>query len=139
MKIIKILLLISIIFFFSKCQQSFLEEDPSKLNQLLKTRNIDNPEEIMEIYQQLNFPDYHIKGLSQNKIKLETKELANQNYEITLIDSYLDGEGDSIAAEKIKMIVKKIAQNKWQVLGIQRSWKCHKERGHTNFGAKQCS
>ena len=100
-----------------------------KLNQRVrKAGNINTPVELIKYY-------YGEIDADQN-INISVDQLENNQYEITLIQENI--KDDSIEGMRVLMLAKR-DNNQWTVLDIQRTWRCQKERGHTNFSSEMCN
>ena len=93
-----------------------------------KAGNITTPVELIKYY-------YGEIDADQD-IDISVDQLENNQYEITLVQDNI--KDDSIAGMKVIMVAKS-NNNEWTVLDIQRTWKCQKGRGHTNFSSEMCN
>src|SRR5262245_41837193 len=100
--------------FLISCSESFQKLDAKKFNEKISERtDIRSPEQLMRIY--YKYP----QGERTPNLSIETKDLGNNLYEITLIDEPI--QDDSEAGEKIVMTAKSIADH-WTVIEIKENW-----------------
>ncbi|RDI16084.1 hypothetical protein [Flavobacterium sp. AG291] len=113
------------------CSESYQEIDPENFNSKIKgLTDIKTPQELIILYN--NYPKNEARP--QYEISTITKDVI---YEITLIHNNIPD--DSLLSEKIIMTAKKNKEVSWSVLKILKNWKCHNDRGHTNWGTEICN
>ncbi|MCL2063447.1 MAG: hypothetical protein FWG98_03615 [Candidatus Cloacimonetes bacterium] len=92
--------------------------------------NIKTAEDLMRLYY-----TYEESEEGNQKLSIETVDLSDGRYEVTLIhEGLLD---DSMYAVKIVMTASQIGTT-WTVEEIKRNWKCRQGRGHQNWGIELC-
>lgn len=116
--------------FLTACAEQFVSENAQQFNEKVSQRkDITAPEQIAEIYLKNENSEFDIK-----KVQINSERINATEYEVTIIQKLSD---DSIAEEKTILT----AQNDnliWQIKKIRRNWKCHEDRGHTNWGTEKC-
>ena len=120
-----------LLLFLASCSESFKILDPKIFNRQIAGRtDIKTPEELIKLY--FNWPAN--EGTPQ--LSVQTEELGNNNYRITLIHSHMDDDSES--AEKYVMTAH-LTGLTWVVDEIKMNWKCWDDRGHTSWGTAPCS
>jgi hypothetical protein len=115
----------------TSCSESFNSPDTKAFNDKISSRtDIKTPEELIRIYY-----DYPANE-STPKLTISTKDVSDNNVEITLIHEGL--EDDSQSGVKIVMTAKQTKET-WTVLQIRENWKCWDGRGHTSWGTTPCN
>ena len=101
----------------------------TELNQRVrKAGNINTPVELVKYY--------YGEIDDEQDIDISVDKFDNNQYKIMLIQENI--KDDSIAGMKVIMLAKK-DNNEWTVIDIQRTWKCQKGRGHSNFSSEPCN
>jgi len=113
------------------CSNDLQQLDTRNVNEWLSTRSdIENAEDLIREY----YGDIPEEGNSS--VSVERTDLIGSRTQVTLLhDGLLD---DSQKAVQLIMAVQKRGQ-KWEVLEMQKNWKCHPGRGHTEWGIEPCS
>ena len=138
-----ILIGLAIIFIFSSCKEIDLKKPKvvksdttivdkyAEFNaELVDDSSIQTSEDLIRHY----YGDVEIENPAN--LTVNTQQVGKDINRITLIhDKLMD---DSMQAIKIIMIAKK-TNNDWQVLDIQKVWKCWDGRGHTEFSTELCN
>jgi len=100
----------------------------TELNQRVrKAGNINTPVELVKYY--------YGEIDDEQDIDISVDKFDNNQYKIMLIQENI--KDDSIAGMRVIMLAKK-DNNEWTVIDIQRTWKCQKGRGHSNFSSEPC-
>lgn len=101
----------------------------AELNQRVrKAENINTPVELVKYY--------YGEIDEKQEIDISVDKSENNQYKIMLIQENI--KDDSIAGMRVQMLAKK-ENNEWTVIDIQRTWKCQKGRGHSNFSSELCN
>ena len=101
----------------------------TELNQRVrKAGNINTPVELVKYY--------YGEIDDEQDIDISVDKFDNNQYKIMLIQENI--KDDSIAGMRVIMLAKK-DNKEWTVIDIQRTWKCQKGRGHSNFSSEPCN
>lgn len=116
---------------FNGCNEDSIRENEEPINRIIQSRkDIKTPTDVMNIYYKFMWPE------SDTNYVIAEQKLPKERFEVTLIRE--NTGDDSMQSEKIMMILKH-DEEKWKVITIERSWKCHKGRGNTEWGIEPCN
>ncbi|MBE2216955.1 MAG: hypothetical protein IAE90_02050 [Ignavibacteria bacterium] len=116
--------------YFAGCDDESIPEDVSLFNKKIEyNRDIKTAKELMDLYYNRS-PEEPTRNLS-----IVEEPLTPGRFRVTLINSKL--ADDSREAERLVMICK-FDGTKWKVVTVERSWRCYKGRGHTDWGIEPC-
>jgi len=100
----------------------------SDINERLKkAEDIDTPVELIKYY--------YGEVDNEEDVEIKVDDLGKGQYTINLIHDHI--KDDSISGMRILMTAQQ-NNKKWTVQDIQRTWKCYKGRGHTEFSSEPC-
>jgi len=96
-------------------------------NRLKKAENINSPIELIKYY--------YGEIDAEEDIDIEVERLDGNQYKIQLVQQNI--RDDSISGMMVVMFASQENDN-WTVQDIQRTWKCQKGRGHSEFSSEPC-
>lgn len=117
---------------FSACSgpEKFVQEDVTAFNMQISGRtDIGDAAALMELY----YPEPETEGNSSRELRAEKED--DGIYRIVLRQEGLSD--DSQAAVQIRMQARHTGHT-WQVLSIEKNWKCRQGRGHRRWGTEPC-
>lgn len=108
----------------------FVQEDVGAFNMQISGRtDIEDAATLMQLY----YPEPETEGNSSRELHMEKED--DGTYRIVLRQEGLSD--DSQAGVQIRMQARQTGDT-WQVLRIEKNWKCRQGRGHRGWGTEPC-